>query len=273
MVCSLWNKGVIMPNNPLYPATTKGDIVTFDGSSRIRVAVGTSGQALRASSSASGGIAWLQQATTTSDSYALISSTSLSTTATTISISGLSSYTDITNGTKQFVGFVITGKVKSTSSGSTNNLYFYINSDSATTATTYNSLSIEVTPRTDATTASTNGIRDTWYAGNSANGMICATSDTDLFTANNFSQFIMKVYGPFSDPASNQAAPSITVESSRIFDDNVGVIEHGQIKKSVFTYNSNSLPLNSITFVQTDPTRPFASGCEIRIYGIRKYGA
>jgi hypothetical protein len=103
--------------------------------------------------------------------------------------------------------------------------------------------------------------------------MICATSDTDLFTANNFSQFIMKVYGPFSSPSSNQTAPSITVESSRIFDDNVAVIEHGQIKKSVFTYNSSVEAFNSITFVQTDPTRPFASGCEIRIYGIRKYGA
>ncbi len=263
----------MMSNNPLYPSTTKGDIVGFDGSSRIRVDVGTSGQTLRASSSANSGIAWLQQAATTSDSYALISSTSLSTTATTISISGLSSYTNIASGTKEFVGFVITGRLKSTSSGSTSNLFFYINSDSATTATSYNSVSIEITPRTNSTSASTNGIRDTWYAGNSANGMICATSDTDLFTANNFSQFIMKVYGPFSSPSSNQTAPSITVESSRIFDDNVAVIEHGQIKKSVFTYNSSVEAFNSITFVQTDPTRPFASGCEIRIYGIRKYGA
>ncbi len=57
--------------NALSPLTTKGDLISFDGTNNVRVAVGSDGKILTSSSGASSGVAY---ATTTSNPTILSSS-------------------------------------------------------------------------------------------------------------------------------------------------------------------------------------------------------
>jgi hypothetical protein len=54
-------------------ATTKGDLVVYDGTSEVRLGVGTNGQLLQADSSTSSGVKWAKDFTTASSASGLIS--------------------------------------------------------------------------------------------------------------------------------------------------------------------------------------------------------
>jgi hypothetical protein len=70
----------------LSPISAKGDILSTDGSSRTRVAVGTNGQILTARSSATSGIQF-ETPSSGSSSFVLISSTTVTAAVTSVSIS------------------------------------------------------------------------------------------------------------------------------------------------------------------------------------------
>ncbi len=73
----------------LNPQSANGDFLSFDGSSRIRVPVGTSLQVLSAQSSASSGIQWISPPPSQT-AYSLIASGTLTARAQSISLSNLS---------------------------------------------------------------------------------------------------------------------------------------------------------------------------------------
>jgi hypothetical protein len=70
------------------PTSAKGDILSFDGSSRSRVAVGTNGQILTARSSAASGIQYETPATAV-PVFELISTTTLTANAATVTFSSI----------------------------------------------------------------------------------------------------------------------------------------------------------------------------------------
>lgn len=72
------------------PTSAKGDILSFDGSSRSRVAVGTNGQVLTARSSASSGMQF-ETATVASPAFDLISTTTLTANSATVTFSSIPS--------------------------------------------------------------------------------------------------------------------------------------------------------------------------------------
>ncbi len=70
------------------PTSAKGDILSFDGSSRTRVAVGTNGQILTARSSAASGFQY-ETANVSSPKFELISTTTLTANAATFTFSSI----------------------------------------------------------------------------------------------------------------------------------------------------------------------------------------
>jgi hypothetical protein len=74
----------------LNPTSAKGDLISYDGSSRVRISTGTSGQILSASSSDSSGIKWRTYGgASPNPTYALIASAQLTADADTISIASI----------------------------------------------------------------------------------------------------------------------------------------------------------------------------------------
>lgn len=260
-----------MPNT-LYPATTKGDIVSSNGSSRVRVPVGANGTVLGSVTSAESGLGWIAAPSGTSDAMAFISSTSLSATASMISITGLSSYTNLSGGTNQYVAFVLTGKLKTTNVGSGSNVEVALNASTTTASTGYHALNVQADINTSGLVKTNTSTSSTTYKSWT---LIAASSDTDKFTSSNFSQFEMWIFGQFSLSASSGGANTgvgIHVESSRVDDDAIQGLEMGQYKLSTWYYDTAET-FNAIHFIAVDPTRPFSIGCELNLYGIKKFGA
>ena len=74
----------------LNPSSAKGDLISYDGSSRIRIAAGTNGQILSANSSVSAGIEWKTYGgESPTPTYALIASSQLTASADTITVSNI----------------------------------------------------------------------------------------------------------------------------------------------------------------------------------------
>lgn len=91
----------------LSPISAKGDTFSFDGSSRIRVPVGTNGQILTAVSSAGSGLAWSTLGSVSSGGLQLISSS-------TLTADGTVSFINIPTGTGSYVALHIFGYARST---------------------------------------------------------------------------------------------------------------------------------------------------------------
>jgi len=79
-----------MPTTPISvnPTTAKGDILSFDGSSRSRVAVGTNGQILTARSTATSGFQY-ESVSISSPKFEYISTVSLTANAATVTFSSI----------------------------------------------------------------------------------------------------------------------------------------------------------------------------------------
>jgi hypothetical protein len=257
-----------MPNT-LYPSTTKGDIVSSNGSSRVRVPVGANGTVLGSVTSAESGLGWIASPSGSSDAMAFISSTSLSTTASMISITGLSAYTNLNGGTNEYVAFLLTGKLKTTNVGSASNVVVAVNAATTTASTAYSALSVQAA-------INTTGIVKTNSSTSAANlnswSLIASSSDTDSFTSTNFSQFEMWIFGMFSTSAGTDNGVAIHVESSRVDDDAIQGSEMGIYKLSTWNYGTAEV-FNSIHFLAEDPTKPLSVGCELNLYGIKRFGA
>lgn len=72
----------------LNPTSAKGDIFTFDGSSRSRLSVGTNGQILTARSTATNGLQW-ETPPSSSSTFELISTSSITSSVTQITFSSI----------------------------------------------------------------------------------------------------------------------------------------------------------------------------------------
>lgn len=77
----------------LNPTSVKGDIVTSNGSSRARLAVGTNGQILTARSTATNGLQW-ETPPSSSSTFELIATTSLTSDVTSVTFSSISNSYD-----------------------------------------------------------------------------------------------------------------------------------------------------------------------------------
>jgi hypothetical protein len=105
----------------LSPLSAKGDILSFDGSSRSRVSVGTNGQILSAQSTATSGISWIDQTVLTSGSFELISSTTLTASSTV-------SFINIPNGTStRYVALHLFGYARTTTASDVTAFYIGFN--------------------------------------------------------------------------------------------------------------------------------------------------
>jgi len=77
----------------LNPTSAKGDIFTSDNSSRARLSVGTNGQILTARSTATNGLQW-ETPTQSSETFELISTTSLTSDVTSVTFSSIANSYD-----------------------------------------------------------------------------------------------------------------------------------------------------------------------------------
>jgi hypothetical protein len=91
--------------------TTKGDIISHDGTSNVRVPVGTNGHAFVANSSQSAGVHWTSVTTTTTDNFKVIATSALTTNTSAVEYTSLSTY--------RVVRVIVTGRATDSSIGGT----------------------------------------------------------------------------------------------------------------------------------------------------------
>ncbi len=72
--------------------TSKGDIISHNGTSNVRVPVGTNNHALVANSSQSAGVHWTAVTTTTSDNFKVIATSALTANTSAVEYTSLSTY-------------------------------------------------------------------------------------------------------------------------------------------------------------------------------------
>lgn len=121
------------------PTSAKGDILSFDGSSRSRVAVGTNGQILTARSSAASGIQY-ETPPTAVPVFELISTTTLTANAATVTFSSIPNtykWLKIVANANSNSSSGMQPKVVLNSDTSKNNHYIYSYRSGATVTTTW----------------------------------------------------------------------------------------------------------------------------------------
>jgi len=129
------------------PTSAKGDILSFDGSSRSRVAVGTNGQILTARSSAASGIQY-ETSSAAVPVFELISTTTLTATAATVTFSSIPDtykWLKIVADANSNSSNGLAPRIVLNSDTSKSNYYYYIYRDGASVTTSRSNASNGVT--------------------------------------------------------------------------------------------------------------------------------
>lgn len=242
----------------LSPISAKGDILTTDGSSRTRVAVGTNGQILTARSSATSGVQFETGGGGAAPTFILISSTTVTAAVDTVTIS-FSSNTNVAL-------YYVTGALRNTrTSASESGIY----PNDYTTGYAHYSLYHygTVSPLTmsfDTQLDSSPG---------SLNIITAAYSDSSLFDANSYSSFEYYV-------TNGKAAATSQATLRTLMLGTHGTAYTGTTSGTLYgrSYNSilcatgtNQTSLTSIVLRDGNPSfSDIAIGSIIRVYEIRK---
>ena len=212
----------------LNPTSAKGDILSFDGSSRSRIPAGSNGQILTARSSASSGIQFETITAATAD-FVLISSSILTANSATVVFSSIpSSYRSL--------------KVICFASGNTTGGAIpLIRVNSVTSGYAFSAYERSTTAYQVNTSTSATSFQTAAYDGNIGNGIILEVN----------------IYG-----ANNSSANVLFSSMHAMVNSNANTRRHGMSSGRV----SASAVVSSVTFL-LQSTDVYGSGSEFALYG------
>jgi len=253
----------------LNPTSAKGDLISYDGSSRIRIAAGTNGQILSANSSASAGIEWKTYGgASPTPTYALIASSELTASADTITISNIPQ-------TYQDLYLVFRGQTQNAWSDTK----FGIRFNSVTTGNYANVLVGWKNGEGDLPTRSNpyldNALANTFGPGTAAAGQMFA----DTGNASDENAYRTLYIPNYSDTSSTSTFKTgvFTVGSpTRLSSTSNWSVWYGVVTFTK-TASATGLP-EAITDVsaygiENVGSPAFVSGSYIRVYGVRRFGS
>jgi hypothetical protein len=241
----------------LSPISAKGDLLSFDGSSRSRVAVGTNGQILSASSTDTSGIKWVAPPSNSSGAFELIASSVLTADGT-IEFTGLSALVVTSSTVGKYSALHLYGQLRSISTGSESVMMSgKFNNDSGSFYS-YARLNHDTT----ATTASAG----TQGPGAFYNGVI----NTDSSSTGYFTPFEMVIVGQFTH---NHVTTSNwgCVFWSRTQMSYTGATGNNNVRTTQGCYESSNV-LNSLQFTATNAGGSFKAGSSLALYGYKRTG-
>lgn len=236
------------------PISAKGDLLSTDGSSRTRVAVGTNGQIITARSSATSGFQW-ETPSGSSSTVSLIYSTTVTAAATSISIS-FSNDTSV-------AAYYVEGSWRCTRSSDSESSILWTGNTSS-----INMMTLQSYGDTSGWTGSQVNSQ-----GPSSLGIVFpAYTNSSYYDAATFTSF----YGYISN--GTNAAPGGTgvilpngvVRFGSTYDAQTGTL-YGRQRITVFDSNSSSGTVTGLTILDGNPSfSSIAVGSSFRVYSIKK---
>jgi hypothetical protein len=239
----------------LSPISAKGDILTTDGSSRTRLAVGTNGQILVARSSATSGIQYEAPVASTSSNVSLIYSTTVTAAVTSISIS-LSVNTTIAM-------WYVEGKWRCTRTGASESGILL---NGSTSSLDYCSITQY------GTTAGYSHSQGSNAGGNAASIIYPAYSDSTLHDVNSYTSFNCYIPNGLytTSPVATSFVAASLIESSSTYDGTTTGTLYGRTSLSAFASTSYLTPTSILISDYNPSFSSIAIGSYFRVYSIKK---
>ena len=241
----------------LSPISAKGDIISSDGSSRIRIPAGTNGQVIISQSTSSSGISCYTQPTPNTGSFDLISTATVTTEVASITIN--LETTDSNYRAYEFVGS-LRSSFTTTSVPSFGVIQFE-NVTSAYFGATLRTGSTVINKRT-----TTSGVSST-----STNNFEPFVINTSGHSSNMFSPFRMYFWSNYQIPElQREMIPVAIVRSS--------ALDAGAASGLSMMHASTILTTTSVEYPESITLFPgsganFSVGSKISLYGYKRYGA
>ena len=243
----------------LSPISAKGDILSSDGSSRIRIPSGTNGQVMIAQSTSSSGISWYTQPTPNTGSFDLIS-----TATATAAVASITINLETTDSNYRMYEFV--GSLKSSFTTTSVPSFGIIQFGTATSnyyGATLRTGSTLVNKRT--TTSAVNYDSTTNFEPFVIN--------TSGHSSNMFSPFVMYFWSNRQTPSSTrEMRPVAMIRSSAIDAGAASGLSMMHASTILTTFVDAVEYTESITFYPGSGAN-FSVGSTISLYGYKKFGA
>ena len=245
----------------LSPISAKGDILSSNGSSRIRIPVGTNGQVMIAQSTSSSGISWYTQPTPNTGSFDLIS-----TATATAAVASITINLDTTLNDTNYRMYEFVGSLKSSFTTTSVPSFGIIQFGTATSnyyGATLRTGSTLVNKRT--TTSAVNYDSTTNFEPFVIN--------TSGHSSNMFSPLVMYFWSNYQTPPNTrEMRPVAMIRSSAIDAGAASGLSMMHASTILTTTNSSAEYTESITFYPGSGAN-FSVGSTISLYGYKKFGA